>query len=66
MGAAFSTSAVAMGPVSAKAPAAMAGDAAGALAAVAAARTAAKAANAGWAEAGSLAKRHLTYATKAS
>ncbi|CAN0212142.1 unnamed protein product, partial [Ectocarpus sp. 4 AP-2014] len=66
MGAAFSTSAVAMGSVSAKAPAAVAGDAAGALAAVAAARTAAKAANAGWAEAGSLAKKQLTYAAKAS
>ncbi|CAM9469538.1 unnamed protein product, partial [Ectocarpus sp. 8 AP-2014] len=66
MGAAFSTSAVAMGSVSTKAPAAVAGDAAAALAAVAAARTAAKAANAGWAEAGSLAKKQLTYATKAS
>ncbi|CAN0334688.1 unnamed protein product, partial [Ectocarpus sp. 12 AP-2014] len=66
LGAAFSTSAVAMGSVSAKARAAVAGDAAGALAAVAAARTAAKAANAGWAEAGSLAKKQLTYATKAS
>ncbi|CAM9168579.1 unnamed protein product, partial [Ectocarpus sp. 6 AP-2014] len=66
MGAAFSTSTVAMGSVSAQAPATVAGDAAGALAAVAAARTAAKAANAGWAEAGSLAKKQLTYATKAS
>ncbi|CAB1110615.1 unnamed protein product [Ectocarpus sp. CCAP 1310/34] len=66
MGAAFSTSAVAMGSVSAKARAAVVGDAAGALAVVAAARTAAKAANAGWAEAGSLAKKQLTYATKAS
>ncbi|CAM9618712.1 unnamed protein product, partial [Ectocarpus fasciculatus] len=66
MGAAFSTGAVAQGSVSAKAPAAVAGDAAAALAAVAAARTAAKAANAGWAEAGSLAKKQLTYATKAN
>ncbi|CAM9232355.1 unnamed protein product, partial [Hapterophycus canaliculatus] len=65
MGAGFSTGAVAKGSVPEKgAAAAAAGDAAGALAAVAAARTVARAASAGWSEAGSLAKKQLTYAAQ--
>eukprot|EP00903_Cladosiphon_okamuranus_P008920 g8538.t1 len=68
MGAGFCTSAVANGPVPGKGKeggAAAAGDAAGALAAVAAARTSARATAAGWAEAGSLAKKQLTLAAQA-
>ncbi|CAM9639056.1 unnamed protein product, partial [Scytosiphon promiscuus] len=66
MGAGFSTGAAAQGSVPGKGVAAAAGDAAGALAAVAAARTAAKATSAGWMEAGSIAKKQLTYAAQAT
>lgn len=65
MGAGFCTSAAAKGFVPGKKGAAAgAGSAEGALNAVAASRAAARAVTAGWMEAGSLAKKQLTYATK--